>query len=171
MRITSFTDYCLRVLTYLGLKEGELCTISEIAEHYTISRNHLMKVVYELGRLGYVETVRGKHGGMYLYRAPTRINLGELVRRTENDLALVECFHTGNDCRLTPSCLLHEVLSDALQAFLAVLDRYTLADLLKPKQELAALLAIDISVREAPGSVPKPSAAEAPTSVAGSQKT
>lgn len=150
MRLTSFTDYSLRVLMYLSLKEGELCTISEIAERYAISRSHLMKVVYELGRLDYVETVRGKHGGMRLRRAPAEINLGEVVRRTENDLALVECFNTDNYCRLTASCVLQGVLDEALQAFLAVLDRHTLADLLGPKRDLAALLSIDIPVRQVP---------------------
>ena len=154
MRLTSFTDYSLRVLMYLSVKEGELSTISEIAERYAISRNHLMKVVYELGRLGYVETVRGKHGGMRLRDTPARINLGQVIRRTENDLSLVECFSTQNYCRLTPSCALRGVLREALQAFFSVLDRYSLADLLKPKQELASLLGIDIPVRRSRGTAP-----------------
>ncbi|MDN5849043.1 MAG: Rrf2 family transcriptional regulator [Nitrococcus sp.] len=154
MRITSFTDYSLRVLIYLSLKGSELTTISEIAERYTISRNHLMKVVYELGRLGYVETVRGKHGGMRLRHAPGHINVGEVVRRMENNLSLVECFGTENSCRLTPACVLHGILAEALQTFLAVLDRYSLADLLRPKHELATLLSIDIPVRQAPSSTP-----------------
>lgn len=154
MRMTSFTDYSLRVLMYLSLKEGELTTISEIAERYAISRNHLMKVVYELGRLGYIETVRGKHGGMRLRQAPGQINVGEVVRRMENNLSLVECFGAENYCRLTPSCVLHDVLDEALQAFLAVLDRYSLADLLRPKRELATLLSIDIPLRQAPSSKP-----------------
>ncbi|WP_040661486.1 Rrf2 family transcriptional regulator [Nitrococcus mobilis] len=156
MRLTSFTDYSLRVLMYLSLKENELSTISEIAERYAISRNHLMKVVYELGRLGYVETVRGKHGGMRLRHSPASINLGEVVRRTENDMALVECFSSQNYCRLTPSCVLHGVLREALQAFLAVLDRYSLADLLEPKQKLANLLAIEIPVRVTSSTTPPP---------------
>ena len=156
MRLTSFTDYSLRVLMYLSVKEGELSTISEIAERYAISRNHLMKVVYELGRLGYVETVRGKHGGMRLRDTPARINLGEVVRRTENDMSLVECFSAQNYCRLTPSCALRGVLREALQAFFAVLDRYSLADLLAPKQELATLLGIDIPVRQSRGTTPPP---------------
>lgn len=154
MRVTFFTDYCLRVLIYVGLKEGEFCTISEIAERYAISRNHVMKVVYELGRLGYIETARGKGGGMRLGRPAAQINLGELIRRTEKDFSLVECFSTGEECRLTPSCVLHGVLNDALQGFLGVLDRYTLADLLGPKRELAALLSIDVPVRESPNTAP-----------------
>lgn len=156
MRLTSFTDYSLRVLMYLSVKEGELSTISEIAERYAISRNHLMKVVYELGRLGYVETVRGKHGGMRLRDTPARINLGQVVRCTENDMALVECFSSQNYCRLTPSCVLRGVLSEALQAFFSVLDRYSLADLLQPKQELATLLGVDIPVRPSRGATPPP---------------
>ncbi|MDN5869384.1 MAG: Rrf2 family transcriptional regulator [Nitrococcus sp.] len=156
MRMTSFTDYSLRVLIYLSLKGSELTTISEIAERYAISRNHLMKVVYELGRLGYVETVRGKHGGMRLRREPGHINVGEVVRRMENNLSLVECFGSENSCRLAPSCVLHGILDEALQAFLAVLDRYCLADLLRPKRELAALLSIDIPMRQAPNSTAPP---------------
>lgn len=154
MRLTSYTDYCFRVLVYLGLKRNELATITEIAECYAVSRNHLMKVVYDLGRLGYVETIRGKHGGMRLRTQPSRINLGELVRHTENDLSLTECFATENHCRLTPSCVLRSVLDEALQAFLDVLDRYTLADLLKPRAELAALVSIEIPGRSTQGSSP-----------------
>lgn len=140
MRLTLYTDYCLRVLMYLDLKNGEIATIGEIAERYDISRNHLMKVVYELNNMGYVKTIRGKNGGLRLGRDPKSINLGELVRRTESDLLLVECFGTQNGCRLTPSCVLRNVLGEALAAFLAVLDRYTLADLLEPRHELGKLL-------------------------------
>lgn len=154
MRLTSFTDYCLRVLLYLGLKQNELSTITEIAECYAISRNHLMKVVYELGRLGYVETIRGKHGGMRLRAQPSHINLGKLIRQTENDLSLAECFGTKNHCRLTPSCTLRSALEEALQAFLDVLDRYTLADLLEPRAKLAALVSIEIPMRDAHGKLP-----------------
>ncbi|MEX1080998.1 MAG: Rrf2 family transcriptional regulator [Halofilum sp. (in: g-proteobacteria)] len=150
MRLTSFTDYSLRVLMYLGLKGDELATISEIAASYDISRNHLMKVVYELSQHGYIETIRGKKGGMRLRVEPSAINLGELVRCTESDMALVECFGPENSCRLTPSCALRSALNEALQAFLAVLDRYTLAELVTPGHELAALLWMDIPVRSSP---------------------
>ncbi len=136
MRLTLYSDYCLRVLIYLGLKDGELATIREIAERYEISRNHLMKVVYELNRLGYIETLRGKHGGMRLNQPPEEIGLGALIRQTENDMQLVECFGTENRCRLTGACTLQSVLDEALRAFLEVLDRYTLADLLMPQQPL-----------------------------------
>ena len=146
MRLTRYTDYCLRVLIYLGVKQDELSTIKEIADRYGISKNHLMKVVYELNQRGHVETIRGKNGGMRLGRPPSEINLGGLIRETENDMALVECFAAGNECRLTPSCVLKSVIYEALQAFLAVLDRYTLQDLLGPKRELAELLAIPVEI-------------------------
>lgn len=142
MRLTTFTDYCLRVLMYVGTRRDELVTIEEIAAGYGISRNHVMKVVFRLGRLGYLATVRGKGGGVRLARAPAEVNLGRLVRETEDDLALVECFEAdGGACRIEPACVLRKVLSEALEAFLAVLDRYTLADLLAPQSALATLLA------------------------------
>ena len=143
MRLTAFTDYCLRVLMYAGAKESGLATIDEIAKSYGISRNHLMKVVFRLGQLGYLETLRGKGGGMRLAMAPEQINIGRLVRETEEDLSLVECF-LGRDqqCRIASVCILRGALSEALAAFLGVLDGYTLADLLKPKRRLTQLLQI-----------------------------
>ncbi|WP_163142478.1 Rrf2 family transcriptional regulator, partial [Arhodomonas sp. KWT] len=116
MRLTLYTDYCLRVLMYLGVKEDRFATISEIAERYDISRNHVMKVVYGLSQSDYIRTVRGKNGGMYLQRAPESINLGALIRDTEQDLALVECFAPDNRCVITPSCRLTHILGDALKA-------------------------------------------------------
>lgn len=127
---------------YLGVKGDELATIKEIAERYDISKNHLMKVAYELNRLGYIETIRGKNGGMHLRLAPEQINLGQLVRDTENDLAIVECFATDGHCSITPSCVLKQVLGEALEAFLAVLSQYTLSDLLVPKHDLGSLLGV-----------------------------
>lgn len=142
MRLTTFSDYCLRVLMYVGTRRDELVTIEEIAAGYGISRNHVMKVVFRLGRLGYLATVRGKGGGVRLARDPAEVNLGRLVRETEEDMALVECFEAdGGACRIEPACVLREVLSEALEAFLAVLDRYTLADLLAPQSALARLFA------------------------------
>lgn len=143
MRLTTFTDYCLRVLMYAGTKGDELATIDEIAASFDISRNHLMKVVFRLGQLGYLTTVRGKGGGMRLARDPAEINLGRLVRETEEDMALVECFDgPPGACRIEPACVLRKALGEALEAFLAVLDDYTLADLLAPRSALATLLAM-----------------------------
>src|SRR3546814_353363 len=95
MRLTLYTDYSLRVLMYLGLNRDGLATITEVAERYGISRNHLMKIVHQLGLLGYIETVRGKGGGIRFARSPGEINLGEVIRRTEEDMALVQCFDSG----------------------------------------------------------------------------
>ena len=142
MRLTRYTDYCIRVLIYLGVKEGELATIQEVSEHYGISRNHLMKVVFELNRNGYIETQRGKNGGMRLGRRPDQIRLGEVVRCCEPDLALVECFIDDALCRIAPACRLKAVLGDALGAFLGELDRHTLAELLEPAPRLARLLQV-----------------------------
>lgn len=142
MRLTRYTDYCIRVLIYLGVKGGELATIQEVSEHYGISRNHLMKVVFELNRNGYIETQRGKNGGMRLGRQARDIRLGELVRRCEPDLDLVECFGDGEACRIASVCRLKAILGDALGAFLTELDRHTLAELLQPESDLAQLLDI-----------------------------
>jgi len=151
MRLTSFTDYSLRVLIYLGAHQGDshLATIGDIASAYGISENHLMKVVHHLGQQGYVETVRGKGGGMRLARQPELINLGGVVRGAEVDLAIVECFQPGNDrCPIAPACALQGVLRGALDAFLDVLDRKTLADLLSSRQQLACIFR-DASARRA----------------------
>ena len=139
MRLTIFTDYTLRVLIYLGehRREGRLATIGDIAAAYDISGNHLMKIVHHLARQGYVETTRGKGGGMRLARAPERINIGDVVRSAEEDLAIVECFQPGNyECPLGPACALRGLLGRAVGAFLEVLDGQTLADLLKPQARL-----------------------------------
>jgi Rrf2 family transcriptional regulator, nitric oxide-sensitive transcriptional repressor len=137
MHLTLFTDYSLRTLLYLGLHGEQLASIAGIAESFDIKQNHLTKVVHRLGQLGMVETVRGRHGGVRLARPPAEIALGDLVRRTEENLAVVECFVAG-PCRLVGACKLECVLRDALGAFLAVLDRYTLADLLAHEPETMA---------------------------------
>lgn len=134
MHITRYTDYSLRVLMYVALKGDELSTIREIAESYDISKNHLMKVVQELNSNGYLHAIRGKNGGLRLRGDPKDINLGELVRRTEQDLTLVECFSAGNHCVLTPACRLKGIFAESLNAFFSVLDGYTLADLVDPAQ-------------------------------------
>lgn len=131
MHITRYTDYSLRVLIYLSAQTERLVTIQEIADSYGISRNHLMKVVHQLNRKGYIETVRGKNGGMRLHMAPADINIGVLVRETEQGLGLVECLSPGNLCTITPVCGLKAMFAEALDAFFSVLDRYTLADVIR----------------------------------------
>lgn len=141
MRLTAYTDYGLRLLMYVALKDGELATIREVADAYGISKNHLMKLARDLGRLGYLETVRGRGGGLRLARPPERIRLGDAVRRMEDDFALVECFEpVVNGCPIARACRLKGVLSEALKAYLAVLDKYTLADLTKRNMALARML-------------------------------
>lgn len=142
MRLTTFSDYSFRVLIYLGSEPGRLATIADIAQAYDISPNHLMKVVHYLGQEGYIETVRGKGGGMRLARAPQKINVGKVLRATEEGFDLVECLRPGTpECRIAPACVLKGALAEARDAFLAVLDRYTLADLLAPARSLSRLLA------------------------------
>jgi len=131
MRLTRYTDYALRVLLYLGTHPDKLATIGEIAAYHNISRNHLMKVVHQLGALGYIDTLRGKGGGIRLAHKPEEIILGDVVRHTEENLEIVECFTPGNsDCIIQPGCRLKTVLDEALGSFLATLDLYTLADFL-----------------------------------------
>ncbi|MBN8874661.1 MAG: Rrf2 family transcriptional regulator [Rhodospirillales bacterium] len=142
MRLTTFSDYSLRTLIYLGVRPGRLATIADIATAYDISANHLMKVVHQLAQAGDVVTVRGQHGGMRLARRPEEINIGAVVRRTEPDMDLVPCFGSSTGCRIQPACGLAVVLSEALAAFLAVLDRHTLADLLQEPERITPLLGI-----------------------------
>ncbi|UAL53018.1 MULTISPECIES: Rrf2 family transcriptional regulator [Metabacillus] len=142
MRLTNYTDYSLRVLIYLAAKEKDnLSNIKEIAEAYQISKNHLMKVTYELGKLNVIETIRGRGGGIRLAKDPSEINIGFIVRQTEDDFSLVECFDPErNACTISPACTLKGVLHKALQAYFEVLDGYTLADLVKNKPMLVRLL-------------------------------
>jgi Rrf2 family nitric oxide-sensitive transcriptional repressor len=142
MRLTVYTDYSLRVLMYVALHPDRRPTIGQIASSYGISRNHVMKVVHQLGVAGYIETVRGQSGGMRLRRSAEEINLGEVVRRTEPDLALVPCFEpTNSSCVITPACKLRRALHEARAAFLAVLDGYSLADLVDNREVLRELFA------------------------------
>ncbi|WP_350282618.1 Rrf2 family transcriptional regulator [Nitrosomonas sp.] len=140
MRLTNYSDYALRILTYLGLKREELSTITEIADCYGISRNHIVKIVHHLGQLGYVDTLRGKNGGIRLARAPEKINIGEVIRHTETSMDIVECFSNQNSCIIGCSCVLRTAISEALSAFMAVLDDYTLADLMVPRRQLSKKL-------------------------------
>lgn len=143
MRLTRHTDYALRVLMQVGLNEGELVRISDIADSFGISRHHLTKIVHQLGTRGYLETLQGRRGGIRLARPPSEIVIGDVVRDFEEDFDLVECFkHNRSECRIQTACILKGTLDEALAAFLEVLDETTLADLLKPRRRLRRLLEI-----------------------------
>ena len=130
MRLTVYSDYALRLLMFLAVRGDGMATIPQIAKAYNISGNHLMKVVHQLGQAGYIETVRGRGGGMRLARPATEIILGDVIRFTEPDMDIVPCFALENqDCPLRRACLLKGALDRARRAFLDVLDEYTLADL------------------------------------------
>ena len=132
MRLTSYTDYALRTLMYLAINRDHLITIQGIADLHNISKNHLTKVAHQLGQLGLVETVRGRNGGLKLGREPDEINIGKVVRLTETDFYMAECFERGNkNCTYSSSCALKGVLGSATDAYLQVLDAVTLKDLLK----------------------------------------
>jgi len=140
MHLTRYTDYGLRVLIYLAA-QPEGATVSEIAASYGISRNHLVKVAHHLGRLGYIETSRGKSGGLRLIREPSDINIGSVVRDMEPNFHLVECFNMpGNTCPITPVCKLKGVLIEAERAFMSALSEHTLADLTVNRKALMRLL-------------------------------
>lgn len=144
MRLTIYTDYSLRLLMYLAVKDDGLATIAEVAKSYDISKNHLMKVAHQLGVAGYIETVRGRSGGLRLAKPPKQINLGEVVRRTEPDMAIVPCFKPVDTfCAIQPSCVLKGALHRAHTAFVNVLDEYSLSDLAQPRTSLQALLSIE----------------------------
>lgn len=140
MRLTLHTDFALRVLIQVGLNDGKLTTISEIADSFEISKQHLMKVVNDLGQKGYLDTVRGRNGGLRLKRAPRDINIGQVVRDTEDKLRVIGCLERRGYCRIERVCTLRGMLRDATEAFLKVLDGHTLADLMRPRSALAALL-------------------------------
>lgn len=143
MRLTTYTDYSLRLLIHLGVQGDALATIPEIAARYDISRHHLVKVAHQLGVKGYITTTRGKGGGLRLARPAAEIVVGDVVRQMEPDLALVPCLsETGASCRIVPACHLRGVIDRARAAFLAELDRCTLADLLHPRNALRDLLQI-----------------------------
>lgn len=135
MRLTQRTDYTLRVLMYCAACEGraKLPTVSEIAEAHGISRSHLMKIVMDLASLGWLETTRGRGGGLRLLRAPASLSLGEIVRQTETDMDMVECFDKHlNTCRLDGFCRLKGIVKKASRDFIESLNVYTVADLLEP---------------------------------------
>jgi len=147
MRLTLWTDYALRTLIYVGAKGARLSTIAEIAESFDISKTHLMKVVNRLGQQGYIDTIRGKGGGMRLARPPAEIRVGAVVRETEEDLAVMGCLAETGFCRIEGCCVLRRALREATLAFLQTLDGYTLADLLAPGARLVRSLGLAPEMR------------------------
>lgn len=141
MRLSTFSDYSLRVLMYLGVQNDRLATIAEIAAVHDISKSHLMKVVHQLGLGGHIETLRGKGGGIRLARPPQEIVIGDVIRQSEGDFALVECLGGRSTCRIQRGCVLPAILNEAVSALFLVLDAYTLADLLVAPQALLPALA------------------------------
>jgi Rrf2 family transcriptional regulator, nitric oxide-sensitive transcriptional repressor len=144
MQLTQYTDYSLRVLIYLSQKqEGELATITEIADFYGISRNHLVKVVHNLAIYGYIQTTRGKHGGMCLARPAGEIGIGDVVRHTEPNLDIAECFNKeNNSCVISNVCTLKSILGDARTNFMQTLDRHTIADTLSMQKSWTKKISI-----------------------------
>ena len=129
MRLKSYTDYALRVLMHLAAQPDRLSSIAEIARTYRISHNHLMKVVHDLRKQGFVDAVRGRSGGIRLARQATEIKVGDVVRHTEGSFDLVDC----GSCVIAPACALTSALHEARGAFMAVLDGYSLADLVEER--------------------------------------
>lgn len=133
MRLAEYTDYTLRVLMYCAARPHQMVTISELAEHHGVSRNHLMKIVTDLGRQGVLETTRGRGGGLRLMKDPTQLRIGDVVRASETDFRLVECFDADfNQCTLSPTCRLKGLFNAALGAYFKELDGMTLADIVEP---------------------------------------
>ncbi|MDF1654172.1 MAG: Rrf2 family transcriptional regulator [Coxiellaceae bacterium] len=143
MQLTQFTDYALRTLIYLALRNDKTSTILEIAESYNISKSHLMKVVQRLSQLNIVKTFRGKGGGLQLNIAPDQLNLGNLIRKLEPNFYIVECFDKANGkCVIAPACQLKNILHEATNNFIQTLEQYTLKDIIHNHQQLTQLLHI-----------------------------
>ena len=144
MKLTAFTDYSLRVLIYLATQPGKRARVAEVAAAFGVPENHLVKVVHFLGKSGWLRNVRGNGGGMELASAPESIRVGSVIRATEGDALMAECFgDSTSNCCIAPACRLRGVFSEALTGFYAVLDRYTLADLVTNRQQLAKILFVE----------------------------
>lgn len=159
MRLTSYTDYALRTLMHLAMNRDSLVTIGDIAEAHRIAKNHLTKVVHQLGTLGYVDTVRGRNGGLRLAIEPEYIHIGDVVRHTETDFHMAACFdEAAPGCMYSATCSLKGLLSKATSAFLAVLDGVTLKDMVAPaprKKAPAALQPVRLHFKALPADKPK----------------
>lgn len=144
MELSRFTDYSLRVLIYAAAREGEKVTLSELAQAYRISHHHLVKIVHYLGKLGFLSNRRGRSGGILLGMNASDIRVGDVIRKTESHFNLVECFDSATDtCRISPTCRLKSVLHEATQAFLDVLDHYTIEDLVQSRAPILRLLSLN----------------------------
>lgn len=142
MQLTQFTDYSLRALIYIALKK-DICTIKDITEAYSISGNHMIKIIHNLSKMGLIKTIRGKNGGIILAANPQEINLGSLIVNLESNFDLVPCFNKDKaNCCIAPVCKLKNILYEARNAFMSVLNQYTLADIMHNKSELNVLLNI-----------------------------
>jgi Rrf2 family nitric oxide-sensitive transcriptional repressor len=146
MKLSTYSDYAVRVLMQTALRRPERVTVAEVAQTFGISRHHLVKVVHDLGRSGYLATQRGIGGGFTLALAPEAIRLGDIVRLGEETEQVIDCRNgDGQPCRLYPACRLKGVLDEAAAAFFAVLDRYTLDELIQQPAKLRALLGIEVA--------------------------
>ena len=144
MELSRFTDYSLRVLIYAAARDGEKITLSELAQAYRISHHHLVKIVHYLGKLGFLQNRRGRSGGILLGRKAADIRVGDVIRKTETHFNLVECFSAASDsCRISPTCRLKGVFQEATQAFLDVLDHYTIEDLVQSRSSILRLLSLN----------------------------
>ncbi|KTD01319.1 Rrf2 family transcriptional regulator [Fluoribacter gormanii] len=142
MQLTQFTDYSLRALIYIALRK-ESCTIKDITDAYDISNNHMIKIIHNLSKLGLIKTIRGKNGGILMAAQPEAINLGQLITQLEPHFDLVPCFNKEKaNCCIAPVCKLKGLLHEAQAAFMNILGRYTLADVLHNKNELSGFLNI-----------------------------
>lgn len=141
MQLTQFTDYALRTLIYIAISDGKTCTITEIAESYKISKNHLMKVVHKLSQLDILKTLRGKGGGLLLNVSPAQLNLKDLIEKLEPNFFIVECFDSANGkCVIKPVCQLKKVLYEAHNSFMHTLAKYSIQDVIENKSDLISIL-------------------------------
>ncbi len=149
MQLTLYTDYSLRVLIYLSLNRERTSTISEISNFYQISRNHLVKVVHNLSQKGYINSTRGKGGGLVLAHDPKNINVAAVVRDTEPNFHIVDCFNEETSpCSVEPLCKLKGILGSALNEFLNVLGHYTIADMLANPETGQAIVSLDPQITD-----------------------
>jgi Rrf2 family nitric oxide-sensitive transcriptional repressor len=140
LRLTRHTDYAFRMLIHVATRAPELTTVGEVAEDFSLSATHLSKVAQTLAAHGYLETVRGRSGGLRVPQAPSLIRLGEVARATEPDFQIAPCMAEDGECPIYDPCVLRGALNQATDAFIAELNKWTLADLVKPKQKLVAAI-------------------------------